>query len=204
VIAAARNRVRWTWNRAEYVARTEGPGTLARRTLAMAGLAAKDAVPEQVLLRPAATPISHACAAAWPRSVLVLGPPADGSPAALRLARRARQLGDLGIPVMAVDPGQRWRPAAQLGSVALIHPQSWSASLPAVLDEAHRLRQRVVFDVDDVADEVPTGADALLVTQESAAAALRPRVPDAAVHAIDADASGTALAGLLAAMRGAR
>lgn len=204
MIAAARNRVYWTWNRAQYVARTEGLGTLARRTLAMAGLAAKDAEPEQVLLRPAATPISDACAADWPQSVLVLGPPADGSPAALRLARRARQLGDLGIPVTGVEPGQRWRPAAQLASVVLIHPRSWSASLPAVLDEAQRLRQGVVLDIDDAEDEVSTGADVLLVTDEAAAVALRSRVPDAAVHAIDAAAPGTVLADVLAAMGGAR
>lgn len=204
MIAAARNRVRWTWNRARYVAQTEGTATLARRALAMTGLAAGDAVPEQVLLRPAPHGISAACAAAWPLSVLVLGPPGDGSPAALRLVRRARQLAKAGVAVTALEPGQQWRSAAQLAAALLIHPPSWEASLPAILQEAHRLRQTVLADLDDAGAAAPAGADILVVAEAAAAAALRSRLPDAAVHVVGLGEPGAALAELLTEIGGIR
>ncbi len=169
MIAALRNRLRWTANRARYVAATEGTGTLVRRMAAMAGVSTREETPEQVLVRPPALPLR---AAVWPRSVLLLSPPADGSAADARFRRRAEHLRALGLPVLSQTPGgdAAISPLAELASTVLVHPRSWSTALPAVLDTAARLRQGVIWDLDatDVGIAPPPRGVGIIVESDQA------------------------------------
>lgn len=155
MIAAVRDAARWRWNRARYVAQTEGMATLVRRTAGVLHLLPQTRTPERLLVRPATTPV----AAGWPIAVLLMIGPDHSPDTGLRSVERLRQCSEADLPAIVVPAGTPWRPAAQLASVLLIQPDGWADELPDVLDEAKRLQQTVILDLAE--DAGPDGGPAL-------------------------------------------
>jgi hypothetical protein len=196
VITAARDAVRWRWNRARYVAHTEGIATLARRSAEVAGLLPRAVIPERVLSRPAPAPITEECAATWPLSVLLLGPPAGAGPGHHHSAARLRQCAEQGVPAVVVHAGEPWRSPAQLASVVLIQPQWWGEAVPAILAEAARLRQRVVADLAST-EAPPPGVDLVLTAEDPAGRNQRGEGDEPPLWSVPLDAPGEVLAAAL-------
>jgi len=141
VIEDTRNRVRWTYARARYVARTEGVGALARTTAAKFGLVHDERPTAQSPRQPLP---GRTSGRQWPFSVLVLGSRTLAEPA----------LRDLGVTVFwstADGPDRQ-----QLVSVLHV---AGAANWPPgnVLAEARRLGQLMVLELnpDDPADALP-------------------------------------------------
>lgn len=198
MIAAVRDAVRWRWNRARYVARTEGMATLARRSAEVAGLLPRAVIPERVLSRPAATPVTARDAPEWPLAVLLLGPPAGTGPGHHHSAARLRQCAEQGVPAIVVPAGEPWRAPAQLASALLIRPQWWGEALPAILTEAARLQQRVIADLDDLGSP-PPGVHLVLTAEEPAGAGAGQRKDGERppMRSVPLDAPGEALVAAL-------
>lgn len=178
VIENLRNRVRWTYRRADYVARTEGLGTLARRTSAMLGLARRAEVPAQRARQPVPGPVA---AHGWPPSVMVLG------------GRALPEGRFTGVDIPVLRPAAEDLAAQQLVSVLYVGGRAdWPG--PSVLAEARRLAQPLVLELlaDDPVDDLPA-CDAVVLAAARAISTDRP------VHVIAPD-DGPALAQLLRAV----
>lgn len=219
MIGDLRNRVRWQWNRARYVAQTEGLHTAVSRAAGVLGLSEQRTVPEQLLVRPEPTLISEEAAQAWPTSLLLLAPAARAPVPFQRFGRVAAVLAEQGVPVAVLDPqdAPAAEPAGQLADLVWVYPPHWQDALPGILRQAHRLRQHVVYDVaaPDLQTILDAGfvhllatADHLVADSHATASALRealaaPGPHGTAVHVLadlDQQGAGAALADLLAVL----
>ena len=113
-----------------------------------------------------ATPVG-ASAVKWPVSVLSVAEQSIPQCYHYRVEQKAQILSGLGVPFesIGIDDLDHARSRLQLAGLLIVYRLAWTPALHALVEEAHRLRIPVVFEVDDlVHDREATAANPNLQT----------------------------------------